>query len=112
MKYIAEDMGLIKSGTKKEVINRILEHVSISKVKEFRVREEKVEPQPKKAEIPKKVKLRHYGRDCIEVLNKNLKWLYIVKIRRKTLRDGYINFCLENLKTAKLPIKFILKPEK
>lgn len=83
-------MGLIKSGTKKEVINRILEHVSISKVKEFRVREEKVETQPKKAEIPKKVKLRHYGRDCIEVLNKNLKWLYIVKIRRKTLRDSYI----------------------
>jgi len=53
LKYIAEDMGLIKSGTKKEVINRILEHVSISKVKEFRVREEKVETQPKKAEIPK-----------------------------------------------------------
>ncbi len=42
LKWIAEDMGLTKSGKKNEIINRILEQIKVSKVKEFKVTGEKI----------------------------------------------------------------------
>ena len=48
LKWIAEDMGLKKTGRKDEIINRLLDQIQVSKIKEFKVTGEKVSPLGKK----------------------------------------------------------------